>query len=214
MADYCTPAELRTQIEKIGITGAGSDAALTVIITAASRTIDRHCNRPDGFISLSIAAIRYYTGLGKAYLLIDECTAVTAVSVKESPSDTTYTAWVAADYQVCTGDPEYPDWNRTPYNMLMVLPSGDYSTFLSGAYEGGARVPTVKVTANWGYATTAPAQIKEACIALSARWFKQGQSAWADTMASPELGSLLYQRENVDIRNMLSRFVKPAIGRW
>ena len=28
MTDYCTPAELRTQIEKTGTTGSGSDAAL------------------------------------------------------------------------------------------------------------------------------------------------------------------------------------------
>ena len=98
--------------------------------------------------------------------------------------------------------------------MIMVLPTGDYSVFISGEYEGGARVPTVSVTGKWGYATTAPAGIKEACIALSARWYKQGTSAWADTLASPELGKLLYQRENVDIRNMLARFVKPAVGRW
>ena len=143
MALYCTPAELRTQIEKQGTTGAGADDALNLIIEAASRTIDRHCNRPDGFVALSTATMRYYTGLGKAYLLIDECVAVTAVSVKDSPSDTTYTAWLATDYQACTGDPEYPDWNKTPYNMPMTLASGDYSTFLSGQYEGGQRVPTV-----------------------------------------------------------------------
>jgi len=70
----------------------------------------------------------------------------------------------------------------------------------------------VSVTANWGYAFHVPAAIKEACIGLSARWFKQGQSAWADTMASPELGQLIYQRENQDIKMMLMRYVKPAIG--
>jgi hypothetical protein len=214
MADYCTPAELRTQIEKTGTTGAGTDAALGVIITAASRTIDRHCNRPDGFVALAVAVARYYNGMDKPYLLIDECTSVTAVAVKDSPSDTTYTAWAATDYQVCSGDPGDPDWNSTPYNMIMVLPTGDYSTFISGKYSVGNIVPMVRVTATWGYATTAPAGIKEACIALSARWFKQGTSAWADTLASPELGTLLYQRDNVDIRNMLARFVKPAIGRW
>jgi hypothetical protein len=32
-------------------------------------------------------------------------------------------------------------------------------------------------------------------------------------MASPELGSLIYRKENVDIKMMLERFKKPAIGR-
>jgi len=224
MTDYCTPAELRTQIEKTGTTGSGSDAALTVIITAASRAIDTYCNRPDGFVALSVATARYYTGRGTAHLLIDECTAVSAVAVKDSSTDTTYTAWAATDYQACTGDPRSPDWNSTPYTMLMCLPSGNYSVFISGqtGYMRGFRptndevrqVPTVSVTAKWGYATTCPAAVKEACIALSARWFKQGQSAWADTLASSEMGQLIYQRENQDIKMMLMRYVKPAIGRW
>src|SRR5512139_729997 len=119
MANYCTAAELRTQIEKTGTTGAATDAALGVIIEAASRTIDRHCNRPDGFVALAVATARYYNGMDKPYLMIDECTSVTALAVKDSPSDTTYTAWATTDYQVCSGDPGDPDWNSTPYNMIM-----------------------------------------------------------------------------------------------
>ena len=223
MANYCTPAELRTQIEKTGTTGSGSDAALGVIIEAVSRSIDKFCNRPDGFVALSQGVARYYTGQGQAHLLIDECTSISAVAVKDSATDTTYTAWATTDWQACTGDPRSPDWNSTPYTMLMVLPTGSYSVFVSGqtGYMRGFRptneevrnVPTVKVTATWGYATTCPPAIKEAAIALSARWFKQGQSGWADTLASVDLGQLIYQRENNDIRMMLTRYIKPAIGR-
>ena len=150
MALYCTPAELRTQIEKQGTTGAGADDALNLIIEAASRTIDRHCNRPDGFVALSTATMRYYTGLGKAYLLIDECVAVTAVSVKDSPSDTTYTAWSATDYQACTGDPEYPDWNKTPYSMIVRC----HPAIIAPSCLGSTMVPACSdcaVTAKWGY---------------------------------------------------------------
>lgn len=222
MANYCTAAELRTQIEKTGTTGSGSDAALGVIIEAASRAIDHYCNRPDGFISAS--GTRYYTGQGRPYLLIDECTSITSVAVKDSATDTTYTTWTnGTDYQAASGDPEDPDWNSLPYNMLIVLPVGSYAVFTSGEFitkRGFSPTsdvvrgsPTVKVVANFGYAaTTAPASIKQACIALSARWFKQGQGAWADTLASPELGQLIYRKENVDIQMMLMRYVKPAVG--
>jgi len=225
MATYCTAAELRTQVEKTGIAGADSDAALAIIIEAASRTIDRHCNRPDGFVALSVAAARVYAGQGKPYLLIDECTEITLVAVKDSSTDTTYTSWAATDWLKARGDPEDPDFNHTPYDLLLVLPTGNYSVFMNGQFTGKRgfppetetpfMIPTVQVTAKWGYATTVPGQIKQATIALAARWWKQGKGAWADTLASPELGQLIYRKENVDIRMMLveSRFVKPAIGR-
>ena len=219
---YATAAELRTQIEKVGTTGSGSDAALGVLLDAASQTIDRYCNRLDGFLSSAIATVRYYSGRGKPYLLIDECTAITAVAVKDSGTDTTYTAWAATDWQAASGSPKDPDWNRLPYDMIVVLPTGNYAIFTSGAFvtKRGFRptsdvmrgIPTVSVTANWGYAATIPPAIKGACIALSSRWYKQGQAAWADTLTSPELGQMIYRKENTDIRMMLDRFAKPAIG--
>src|SRR5512139_678233 len=224
MATYCTTAELRTQIEKTGITGAGSDAALGIVIEAASRFIDNFYNRPDGFVAPAAASARVFAGQGKPYLLIDECAAVTTVAVKDSASYTTYTAWAAGDWLAARGDPEDPDFNHTPYDLLLVLPTGKYSVFTNGTYIGKRgfppetdtpfMIPTVQVTARWGYALTVPGEIKEICIALSARWFKQGTGAWSDTLAAPDFGQLIYRKENVDIRMMLDRFVKPAIGRW
>lgn len=231
---YCTPAEIRTQIEKVGATGAGSDAALTVIINAIEKGIDAFCNRPDGFVAPATTAARYFPGSGKAYQWIDEAAAITAVAVKDSSSDDedAYTAWTLgvvgtttdADVFPATGDPRYPDFVRTPYTLLLVGSNGDYSSFPSGRFitRGGFRptgnygrgLPVVKVTAKWGYALTVPPAIKQATIALAARFFKQGESAWADTLASQELGQLLYQRENADIAWLLKegRFIRPAIG--
>jgi hypothetical protein len=222
MANYCTAAELRTQIEKTGTAGSGTDAALAVIIEAVSRTIDQYTNRPDGFVALATGTARYYTGHGRPYLLIDECISISLVSVKDSATDTTYTDWAATDWQAASGSPNDPDWNSLPYGMLVILPTGTYAVFTAGEFvtkrgftpssDVLRGTPTVKVTAKWGYAATVPAGIKQAAIALSARWYKQGQSAWADTMTSPELGAMIYRKENVDIRMMLGRYVKPAIG--
>jgi len=219
---YATAAELRTQIEKTGTTGSAIDAALGIILDAASQAIDNYCNRPDGFISGAIASARYYSGQGYPWLRIDECTAIILVAVKDSGTDTTYTSWTTTDWQAASGNPENPDWNRLPYDLLVVLPTGDYAIFTSGEFttKRGFKptsdvmrgIPTVQVTANWGYATTIPPAIKQACIALSARWYKQGQAAWADTLASPELSQLIYRRENLDIRMMLARFQRPVIA--
>lgn len=220
---YATAAQLRTQIEKTGITGSGTDAALGVILDAATMAIDNYCNRPDGFIETAHDMDRYYTGHGEPWLFIDECTSIAAVAVKDSGTDTTYTAWATTDWQAACGDPKSPDWNRLPYDMIVVLPTGNYSLFTSGRFttKRGFKpssdvtrgIPTVKVSAKWGYSVTAPAAIIQATIALSARWFKQGQAAWSDTLASVELGQLIYRKENTDIRMMLDRFVRPVVGR-
>jgi hypothetical protein len=123
----------------------------------------------------------------------------------------------------------YPNFNDLPYNGIMTLPGGSYSDFtsgLSGILKGfrphpddvvsKKRVPTVKITAKWGYSVAVPSTIKQATIAFAARWFKRGQSSWSDVVASQEMGSLLYtSREFNDIKAMLEsmRMYKPAIGR-
>lgn len=224
MATYCTPSELRTQIEKTGTTGAASDTALNILIEAISNTIDRVWNRRDPIVAAPVAVARIFTGSGTVYQSIDECVSITTVSVKESPTDSTYTDWTSSDYIPFSGDIEKPDFNHLPYTYLMTDPSGDYSVFTGGFYVStpgfkpsqsiGRGVPTVQVTARWGYALQVPPMVKQTTIALAARYMKSGQSAWTDTLASPELGELMYQQFHSDIKFMLDnmRGVRPSIG--
>jgi len=203
---YGTALELRARIDK---TGAADDATLTAIIAAAERNINRACNRADGFEADVVASARTYSGNGKPYLYVDECVEVTLVEVKDSASDTDYDAWAGTDWIACSGDPRSPNFNRVPYDMLMVDPTGDESVFTKG-------VPTVRVTARWGYSVVAPADIKEACLMQAARWFKRYQSAMADVLADGELGRLLYRQAlDPDIRRILvdGRYVRPVVGR-
>jgi hypothetical protein len=231
---YATAAELKAEINLIDSAG-DHTASLTRLLDAASRTIDRATNRPDGFDASATATARYYTGSGKPYQEIDECVQVTAVAVKDSPGDDEddYTSWVVgtvgttteADVFPATGDPEWPEYNTTPYTLLVIGANGAYSLFPSGQYttRGGFRpltlvargVPTVKVTARWGYSDDAPADIKEACIMQAARWWKRLQSAMADTVAGPDFGTLLYRKLDPDIEAIVKggRYYRPPLGR-
>lgn len=235
MADYATITELKARIDK---EHTDDDTILTAIITGASRAIDNYCNRPDGFVALTSAAARVYGGSGNAIQSIDECVEVTAVAVKDSVTDSTYTAWAASDWIAFSGDPEDPDFNGLPYTYLMADANGDYSVFTSGYLGGYAnqdyyfnnanspryhhnprtarRQATVQVTAKWGYSVTVPAPIKEACCMQSARWYKRYASAFSDVLASGELGQLFYRQAlDPDIGMILvdGRYVKPAVGR-
>lgn len=221
---YATAAELRTQINKAGSTGTATDAALTLILQAASDAIDRGTNRPDGWIADSVASARVYSGQGKTYALIDECVAITLVAVKDSPTDTTYTSWAVTDWIPFNGDADDPNFNALPYTGIMVNPTGDYDTFTSGRFTTrrgfrpitgyGRGVPTIQVTARWGYSATVPPIIKQACLAQAAQWFKRGEAAWADMVASAELGQLPYQSLSAEIKAMLvdARMIRPAMA--
>lgn len=225
-AAYGTVIELRGQIKKLGAT---DDVELALLLDGTTDLIDRFCNRPDGFFADINASARTYVGTGGTAQFIDECTVVTLVEVKDSPSDTTFVTWAAADWFEATGDERFPNLNRLPRTLIIVSAVGEFQNFTSGTYTGlrgfrrvpSARgVPTVRITANWGYSVAIPPVIKQACLAQSARWYTRGKSSWARSTGQPELGQLRFTGNiqsvlDEDIRGMLvaSRMVVPAIGR-
>ena len=196
---YCSAADVRNQINKASN---ADDVAITALIAAAEMAINNFCARPDGFISLATATARKYTGSGMTYQWIDECTSVSKVEVKDTSTDSTYTEWDSTDYILASGDPKYPNFNRTPYTLLIVDPIGDYSNFTGGSFtsqrgfppesDSVRGIPTVQITAKWGYATAVPAAIKQATITQSAIWYKRGQGAWSKVLAQNEMGQMDY----------------------
>ena len=237
MAAYATPAQLRAQINK---TSNADDVVLALILQAASNVIDRvtnhHIEGVDAF-DAGVASARVYAGSGRRFQWIDECVSVTSVSVKTSVTEATYTAWLATDWLAFTGGVQRPNYNDTPYTGLMCAPNGDYAVFTSGSYGGGlcdlwdsvtpaahlsdtisraVALPTVQVTASWGVTATPPNEISEAAIMIAARWWKRLESAMSDTLASGELGQLLYtQPVDPDIKFILmnSRWYRPQVAR-
>jgi len=222
-AAYATVEELR---EEMNMTSVGDDLTLARLLDTAAINIDNACNRPDGFIADLSASARVYAGSGKPYQWIDECVSITTVATKASATDDDYTDWETTDWIAFRGDPRHPDFNNTPYTAIMVDPTGTEVRFTSGAYttKAGFRpttdiwrgVPTVEVTAKWGYATTVPHDIRTACLMQAAIWYKELQGAMTGTVGSPEMGELLYRNSlHPDIRRILvdGRYMRPALGR-
>lgn len=218
---YATVTNLKDRLN-ITTTDATRDAVLSALLDASSQAIDGLCNRPHGFLADAVASARYYTGHGKAFLQIDECVEITTVAVKDSPSDTTFTAWTTpttnftgdGDWIAYRGTPEHPEYNRLPYTGLMVDPNSDEGYFTNGNMNGRS-LPTAKITARWGYADAVPPQVREACIVQASRWWKRGESGWADSVASADMGSLQFRQAlDPDLKAMLieARLVVPAIG--
>ena len=230
---YATLAELKSSMQKENV---GDDVLLQRILNAAETKINRFCNRPDGFEADIAASARHYPGSSYSFQLIDECVSITTVAVKDSQDDIAYAAWTSpttalagdGDWMPCTGDQYAPDFVSLPYTMLIIDPNGDQSWFTGetmtqkkrGRERRGhsllSRVPTVQVTALWGYSVAVPNDIREATIMQSARWYKKEQGAMADALASADLGGLLYiQQLDPDIAGILldGAYRRPHVGR-
>lgn len=226
MTNYATVSELRTMIEKTGATGAAADTPLNLILEGVSRGIDQYFNRPDGFVAITDATARIYAGTGLPYIFIDDCISVSSVAVKDGATDSTYTSWATTDWIAFSGDPKDPNFNMLPYTGLLVDPTGDYATFTSGLFttRGGFRptsgvgrsVPTVRVTARWGYAAAAPPSIKELTLILAARLYKKGLSSHVDVVSSDQFGQMVFRElSSTEVKLLLdgSRYFKPVVGR-
>lgn len=224
---YASALEMRGFIDKT-TTDDISDAELQSLLDSAARAINRTTNRPDGFVADVVASARTYSGSGKTYQWIDESVEITQVAVKDAVTDSAFTAWGATDWIAFSGDPGAPDFNSLPTGAIMVDPTGDQSFFTNGQFTTtpgfrtiatgiGRGVPTVQITAKWGYAIEVPDDIKQACIMQAVRWYKRLQGAMADTIAGPDFGTLLFRQAlDPDIKLLLvdGRYEKPALGRW
>ena len=219
---YATAAQFR---DFIGKTSGTDDVAILACINAASNAIDSHCNRPDGFVADDSASARVYPGRGLDYQYIDECVEITQVAVKDSPSDDDYTAWDVTDWIAFSGEPKNPDFNRLPYHAIMIAANGSYGVFTDGEYivragfsrpkELRRRVPTIQVTAKWGYATECPDAIYTATVAQASRWWKRFKSGgFSDATVSSDMGTLAFQLRgkalDPDIAMMLTHLKRPS----
>ena len=226
-AAYATVIEARMDVDLRSIT---NDLSVARALDGAARTIDQFCGRPEGFFADVTANAKYYNGRGRSHLYIDECVEITEVAVKDSASDTTYVAWNSpttalagdGDWVACTGDPDDPEYNLFPWTLLIVDPNGDESIFIDGAIGnrgGRARAPgapTVRVTARWGYSATIPDDIKTANIMQAARWYKRLQGGMSDTLASADIGQLMFRQvidPDVALILVQGRYVVPTLAR-
>lgn len=230
-SSYATVKEFKNQIEKVTDT---KDVEIQAILDAASQAIDRICNRKDGFVAAPNPVARSFPGSGTFVQYIDQFVSVSLVEVKSSPSSTIWDTWSVNDYVPFAGDEVSPNFNPLPYGPysgLMVTATGTSRIFTSGLFSNqigfhsdmarlnnnalGRNLPTVRVTARWGFADVVPAIIKQACLTQAARWWKRGSSAWNDSMANGETGAVTYKKVvDPDIKLMLyeGRMIRPAIG--
>lgn len=227
---YATVTELRAQPN---VQGDGDDTVIELALLVASRAIDGFCNRVnDGFVASEFPVAREYPGQGTPWLYLDEFIELpTVVEMKPDATSDTYSTTISPSSVIpFAGSYERPNYNSRPYSGLMLKPNATATRFVNGKLEAGAAwlgwfnesrpstnirdlaiFPTVRITARWGYSETIPPQVKQATITMASRWFKRGQSFWADVAGNNDMQMLMYRQSlDPDVKMMLqlSRMVR------
>ena len=130
------------------------DDTLEQVIEAASRWIDAHTGRR----FYAATETRYYTAGVSDWLAVDDLLSVDSLKTDSGGGRTYSTTWATTDYDL------FP-LNATPSTMIATAPAGTQS------FPMLAR--SVQITGSFGYSSTAPAQVREACLLMSARLFKR-----------------------------------------
>lgn len=185
MTDYCEVGDI---LEHMPDTTFAPEYENTfrLLITRASRLIDRATARPDGAFYASADSVRYFDGSGQREQWIGELAAApTTVQVDEGGAGT-YTTWAGTDYILW---PYNAAADGKPYTRLDV-------DQLNGDKAVWYRFPrSVKITGKWGYSVAVPEEVKQAVIIQTVRWFKRAQQAYQDVGAIVELGQLRFVRQ-------------------
>jgi len=171
--DYVTTTDLKGFLK---IDDTEDDAQLAYAVTAASRSIDKFCNRQFGL--LASAQDRVYTArwdvtLGKYVVDVDDVMTTTGMVITGAATITDYTL-----------RPSNADLNGKPWTRI-ILNSGGRET-LDG----------ITVTAKFGWSAV-PVAVQQAALVQSSRLFKRKDAPFG-IAGSPELGSELRLLAKVD----------------
>lgn len=195
---YCSVAELKARLWPTGITDTSDDAVFDQVITAVSRQIDEFCHRR----FFAVTETRYFKPEWADLLFVHDLLSVTTLKTDDDGDRTYEHTWATTDYDL---GPDNAALDGKPYTRIDTTPSGNH-TFPVGVRKG------VEIAGAWGYATSAPAMVKEACLLQSARVYKRRDAVFG-VIGSAELGQLqVIPRLDPDVDTMLRPFVVLRVG--
>jgi hypothetical protein len=199
---YATLAELRS---RLGVTDAAftaEDTKLTAALAAASRGIEKACNRQFNLASSATARIYYPDSYRKAKVDDFATTAGLVIATDEGNDGTYDTVWASTDYQleplnnVVDGETGWPFW--------WIRAVGG-KTFPRVNVD--SRAP-LQVTAVWGWPAV-PTPVKEGCLILTEDIYKLKDSPFGAGGYSQY--GIIRARENPMVQKQIGSYVRDAV---
>jgi hypothetical protein len=138
------------------------DTQVTEWISGVEKFINKYTGREDGFEATS--KTKYFDGNNEREIMIDAFTSLSSVQILNvNSTDVGWTLTEGLDQDYIT----YPT-NETPKYKLKLVASSSIGSF----YAGPSRI---KITGNFGYSDSVPADIELAATILVAEIVKQGR---------------------------------------
>ena len=160
-------------------------------IEAASRWIDEKT----GARFYASTETRYYTAEWSDLLYIDDLISVTTLKTDEDDDGTYEVTWTTDDYHL---EPRNAALRNRPYRQIRITSDGDYS-FPVRVRHG------VELAGSFGYASSTPTAIKQACLLLAQRLYKRREAIFG-VAGNVNVGISVVQaniRQDADIMTLL-----------
>ena len=194
---YCTLSEIKAAAR---ITDSVDDALLELSVEAASRQIDRACDR---IFYNAGTATRVFLPTDPYATEIDDAVSISAVKTSTSADGNFDVTWSSSDYELqpLNGRVGGSYW---PYTDIKAI--GDYLFPVWTTNTTNSNEATVQVTGVWGW-TAVPVDIKQATILLAMRQFKRYDSPLG-VAGFGDIGAIRVGRIDPDVDALIHPFKK------
>lgn len=187
----------------LGITVSTFDTDITTACSAASRGIDRACNRRF-WVDADANQIRYYTpNPQRAVLFTDDIVTVTTLAIDQS-GGTSFATTLTAN----------TDYVLEPLNAAVETPVQPYTSIRlhpSGGKSWPAYPRSVKITGKFGWPAV-PDEIVRATTILATKLFKRQESPFGIVTAGVDQATAMrIAMSDPDVKFLISPFIKLAV---
>lgn len=192
---YCTLSQLKARLT---ITDTNDDTTLGEVIDAVSREIDNECRRR--FYTTDVDEIRYFTADDGGVVFTDDIISVTTLETDEAMNRTYSRTWAVTDFDLL---PDNAALYSKPYTRIVAAPNGRYSFPMTRK--------AIKITGRFGYFSTVPAVVREACLIQAERIFKRKDAPFG-IMGAPDVGYVRLKAElDPDVKRLLDGVRKAML---
>lgn len=194
---YMTLEQYKSELE---IEDFQDDAKIERVIEAASRAIDVITWRR--FFTTAEDESRYYTAVDANRIYTDDIISITTLKTDEDGDRTYERTWAITDYDLM---PYNASLNGEPYTWIETAPNGSYA------------FPTnrkgIQIAGKFGWSSTAPAQIYQACMMASQRLLKRKDTPLgvsANLAAGQFVVVVTQLKADPDFMNLIEPFIRRS----
>jgi hypothetical protein len=199
---YCELEELQSWNTA---TSAGAIAMLEMAIEAASRGIDKYCDRTFWQVTATARVLdacdSWHVSLGANYDLVSIDT--NGLKTDENADGTFETTWAATDFQLLPLNAAAAPEPR-PYRHIKAVGARVFPTPIPTG-----RVGRIQITGTWGWPAV-PVDVKQACLLLAARLFIRKESPQG-VAGFGEFGAIRVRSADPDVVALLEPYRRNAV---